>query len=130
MALVRLYLVAGADATSVGEIAGLSEDLAVVVAQRAEVCHVVVAMDLGEAAVLVPEVASLAVEAELFTVERSAILALVLVVLILLPLTLVHNLLTISINGELLDPVGVLALDTVAAEAGLGPVLAHLALVH
>ena len=87
-------------------------------------------MDLREAAVLMPEVTSLTVEAELFTIERSAILALVFVILILLTLALVHDLLAIRINGKLLNTVSVLALDTVAAEAGLSPVLAHLTLVH
>ena len=60
----------------------------------------------------------------------SSILALVFVILILLALALVHYLLAIRINGKLLNTVSVLALDTVAAEAGLRPVLAHLALVH
>ena len=101
-----------------------------VVAQRTEVSHVVMPVDLREAAVLMPEVTSLPVEAELFPVERTAILALVFVILILLALALVHYLLAIRINGKLLNTVSVLALDTVAAEAGLRPVLAHLALVH
>ena len=87
-------------------------------------------MDFREAAVLMPEVTSLPVEAEFFTIKRSAILALVFVILILLTLALVHDLLAIRINGKLLNTVSVLALDTVAAEAGLRPVLAHLALVH
>ena len=101
-----------------------------VVAQRTEVSHVVMPVDLREAAVLMPKVTSLPVEAELFTIERSAILALVFVILALFALALVHYLLAIRISGKLLNTVSVLALDTIAAEASLRPVLTHLALVH
>ena len=98
-----------------------------VVAQCGQVRHVEVPVDLAEAAVLVPEVAPLAVRADLLAIELPAILRLVLVVDIgLLLLVRIQRV----VLAELLRAVRVLALGAVPAEAGLGPVLAHVALVH
>ena len=85
--------------------------------------HVVVAVDLFERSVLVPEVASLAVRAELLSVELPAVLRFVLVVEARLSLGDPVDL------GKFLGTVGILALEAVAAEATLSPVLAHLAFV-
>lgn len=87
-------------------------------------------VDLGEATVLMPKVTSFTIETELLPVERPAILALVLIILMLLLLAKVHQLLTIRFYGKLLNAMSVLALETVATETGLCPVLAHLTLVH
>ena len=80
-------------------------------------------VDFLEASVLVSEVAALAVRAQFLSVELPAILRLILVVETSLgfgdPVDL----------GELVMAVGILALETVPAEANLGPVLAHLSLV-
>ena len=98
-----------------------------VVAQCGQVRHVEVPMDLAEAAVFVPEVASLAVLADFLAIELPAILRLVLVIG-------TGRLLLVQIQrvaiAELFLAVCVLALGPIAAKAGLGPVLAHVALVH
>ena len=98
-----------------------------VVAQCGQVRHVEVPVDLAEAAVLVPEVAPLAVRAEFLAIELPAVLRLVLVIDTGL-LLLVH--IKCVAIAELFLAVRVLALGPIAAEAGLGPVLAHVALVH
>lgn len=84
-------------------------------------------MDLLEAAILVSEVAALAVRTELLAIELSTILRLVLVVHVSLLLLVQIQLVIIA---ELFLPVSVLTLVAVATEARLSPILAHVALVH
>ena len=88
-------------------------------------------VDLLEAPVLVPEVTSLAIEAEFIPIERPAVLTLILVVQVLFRLAIVHHLLKIiALSGNFITTVSVLALYTISAEASFRPVLAHLPLVH
>ena len=82
-------------------------------------------MDLLEAAVFVPKVAPLTIWTELFTVKLAAVLRLVFIVVAELLLAKVELVVT-----QLLSTVRILALGAVAAESGLGPVLAHLPFVH
>ena len=85
--------------------------------------HEVVAMDFLEASVLVAEVASFSVWAELLTVELPAILGFVLVVESCLRLGDSVDL------CEFFSTVSVLALETISAEADFSPVLAHFTLI-
>ena len=87
-------------------------------------------VDLLEAPVLVPEVAPLAVEAELLPVESPAVLTLILVVQVFLLLAIVNRLHIFALRSQFVEAVSVLALDAISAEASFRPVLAHLALVH
>ena len=82
-------------------------------------------MDLLEAAVFVPKVAPLTIWTELFTVKLAAVLRLVFIVVAELLLAKVELVVT-----QLLSAVRILTLGAVAAESGLGPVLAHLPFVH
>ena len=85
--------------------------------------HIVVAMDLFERSVLMSEVASLTVWAELLSVKLSAVLRFVLVIETCLGLSDPVDL------SKLFSTVGILAFKTIAAEATLSPVLAHLSFV-
>ena len=85
--------------------------------------HVVMAVDLFEGSILVSEVAPLAIWAKLFSVELPAILRFVLVVKTCLGLGDSVDL------SKFLGAVCILALETVAAETTLSPVLAHLSFV-
>ena len=91
-----------------------------------EVSNVEMPVDFLEAAILVTEVAAFTVGAELLTIELTAVLRLILIVR-------THHLrvqvCTVALR-KLLLAMSVLALGSVAAEASLGPVLAHLTLVH
>ena len=71
--------------------------------------------------------ASLAVGAELFAVELSAILRLILVVGTNL---LLAQMIVLIVLAKLLYSVSVLAFGTIATETCLRPILAHLTLVH
>ena len=113
---------------AVGRSLAVSKDVLVdVVAHCGQVRHVEMPVDLLEAAILVPEVAPLAVGAELLAVELAAVLRLVLVVHVGLLLLVEVQLVILA---ELLLSVRVLTLTPVAAKARLGPILAHIALVH
>ena len=85
--------------------------------------HVVMAVDLFEGSILVSEVAPLAIWAKLFSVELPAILRFVLVVKTCLSLGDSVDL------SKFLGAVCILALETVAAETTLSPVLAHFSFV-
>jgi len=98
-------------------------------AKCGQVRHVIVTMNLFVAPVFVPKVAPLPIRAELLPVELPAVLRLVLVVGVGGLLLLAQVSLTVVLT-ELILAVGILTLGAVAAEAGLYPVLAHIALVH
>ena len=86
-------------------------------------CHEIVSMDFFERSILVSEVASLAVWAKFFSVELSTILGLVLIVEPCCGFGDPVNL------CEFLRAMGILALQTISAEANLSPVLAHFSFV-
>ena len=92
-------------------------------AQSREVSHEVMAMNFLEGSILMSEVASLSVWTELFTIKLSAILGLVLFVEPGLRLRDSVDL------CKLFVAMGILALETISAEANFSPVLAHLSLV-
>lgn len=95
-------------------------------AESRQMHHVEVPVNLLEAAVLVAEVAPLAVGAELLAVELPTVLRLVLVVgtlLLLIEIELVRL-------AQLLLAVSILALEAVATRPEQSPVLAKLPLVH
>ena len=86
-------------------------------------CHEVVAMDFLEASILVAEVASFSIWAELLTVELPAILGFILVIKPCLGFG-------DSVDfGKFFGTMRVLALETISAEADFCPVLAHFALI-
>ena len=92
---------------------------------RSKVCHVEMPVDFLETTILVAEVTAFAVGAELFTIELTAVLRLVLIVGAHHLLVKVHSVAL----AKFLLPVGVLAFGTIAAEPSLGPVLTHFALI-
>ena len=94
--------------------------------QSSQMSDVVMPVDFLEGAILVSEVAPDAVRAEFLPIELPAILRFVLVVHTLLLLLKVEWV----VLTELLRAMSVLALNAVAAEAHLGPVLAELTFVH
>ena len=87
---------------------------------------VIVSVDFLEAAILVAEVASFAIRAELLTVELSAILRLIFVIETLF-LFVKNALMSIT---HFFNTMSVLTLCSISADPSLIPVLAHLALVH
>ena len=80
-------------------------------------------MDFFERSVLMSEVASFTIWAELLSVKLSAILRFILVIETCLGLSDPVDL------SKLFSTVGILAFKTIAAEATLSPVLAHLSFV-
>jgi len=101
----------------------------VAMSHRAQMRHVVMPVDLLEAAIFMPEVASFAVEAEPFTVECPAVLALEFVIHALNAIVAGVSLAVVVCN-KLVNTVRVLAFVAISTEASLIPVLAHLALIH
>lgn len=98
-----------------------------VVAHSGQVRHIEMPVDLLEATVLMPEVATLAIGTELLSIELSTILRLVFVIHIGLFLLVEIQLVILA---ELFLAMGVLALGSIAAKARLSPILAHITLVH
>ena len=80
-------------------------------------------MDLFERSVLMSEVASFTVWAELLSIELSAVLRFILVIETRLSLSDPVYL------SKLFSSMGILTLKTIAAKSTLGPVLAHLSFV-
>jgi len=94
--------------------------------QCGEVSYVKVPVNFFEAAVLVAEVASLAVWTELLPVELPAVLGLILIVLSLLLLVDVQ----LVILAELIESMCKLTLSAVSAHTVVPPILAKLTFIH
>jgi len=111
---------------AIWRIFAVAKDVLVCESHGSEVGNVEMPMNFLEAAVLVAEVATFAVSAELLSVELPAVLGLVLVVQSLLLFVYVQ----LIILTELVETVCELALGAISADSSLAPVLAKLALVH
>jgi hypothetical protein len=111
---------------AIWRIFAVAEDILVSESHGSKVGDVEMPMNFLKAAVLMAEVASLAVGAELLAVELPAVLGLIFVVESLL--LFVH--IQLMILTELVETVCELALGSISAHSSLAPVLAKLTLVH
>ena len=89
--------------------------------------HVEVSVHFLEGSVFVTEVATLAIGAEAFSVELSAVLRLIFVVVATLLLLIEVE---VMLFAQLIHSMSVLTLVAVATEASFSPILAEFSLVH